>query len=176
MVTGATGGVGSFAIDLLSGRGYDVAALTGKPAAAEYLKRLGARTLLDRNSLVMGERPLERARWGAAVDSVGGVVLTRTVKPWGAIAGIGMAGGMEVRVTVMPFILRGVSLLGITAANCPMSWRQRLWARLADDLRPAHLEAIVSDIVGLDDLPEVFDKLLSGCHTGRTVVRLGDTT
>jgi acrylyl-CoA reductase (NADPH) len=179
VVTGATGGVGSFAIDLLSGRGYDVAALTGKPAAAEYLKRLGARTLLDRNSLVMGERPLESARWGGAVDSVGGAVLawlTRTVKPWGAIAGIGMAGGMELRVTVMPFILRGVSLLGITAANCPMSWRQRLWARLADDLRPAHLEAIVSDIVGLDDLPEVFDKLLSGRHTGRTVVRLGDTT
>jgi acrylyl-CoA reductase (NADPH) len=176
VVTGATGGVGSFAIDLLSGRGYDVTALTGKPAAADYLMGLGARTLLDSETLVMGERPLENALWGGAIDNVGGAVLawlTRTVRPWGSIAGIGMAGGVELRTTVMPFILRGVSLLGITAANCPMEVRRRIWARLAGDLRPAHLESIASDVVGLEDLPAVFEKLLSRRHTGRTVVRLG---
>jgi len=176
VVTGASGGVGSLAIDMLSGRGYDVTALTGKPAAADYLTGLGARTVLDRETLVMGERPLETALWGGAVDNVGGPVLawlTRTVRPWGSIAGIGMAGGVELRTTVMPFILRGVSLLGITAANCPMDVRRRLWARLAGDLRPAHLESIVSEVVGLEDLPAVFEKLLSRRHTGRTVVRLG---
>jgi acrylyl-CoA reductase (NADPH) len=176
VVTGATGGVGSFAIDLLSSRGYTVAALTGKPAAKSYLGGLGARTLLDRQTLVMGTRPLETAEWGGAVDNVGGEVLawlTRTVKPWGSIAGIGMAGGTELRTTVMPFILRGVSLLGITSANCPMTTRRRLWTRLATDLRPAHLDAIVSETVGLDGLPDVFDKLLSRRHTGRTVVRIG---
>jgi NADPH2:quinone reductase len=177
VVTGATGGVGSFAIDLLSGRGYAVTALTGKPAAEDYLKSLGAQTLLDRHTLSMGERPLETALWGAAVDNVGGAVLawlTRTVKPWGAIAGIGMAAGVELNTTVMPFILRGVALLGVTAANCPMATRRRLWERLACDLRPAHLDAIVSDTIPLDGLPGVFEHLLSGRHTGRTVVRIGD--
>jgi acrylyl-CoA reductase (NADPH) len=175
VVTGASGGVGSFAIDLLSGRGYEVTALTGKPGAGDYLKGLGARALLDRHTLVMGERPLETAQWGGAVDNLGGAVLawlTRTVKPWGSIAGVGMAGGVELGTTVMPFILRGVSLLGITSANCPIGTRRRLWTRLAGDLRPAHLDAIVSEVVGLDGLPAVFDKLLSGVHTGRTVVRI----
>jgi len=176
VVTGATGGVGSFAIDLLSSRGYTVTALTGKPDAEAYLRGLGAQTLLDRHTLVMGERPLETALWGAAIDNVGGAVLawlTRTVKPWGAIAGIGMAGGMELNTTVMPFILRGIGLIGITAANCPMSTRRYLWGRLASDLRPAHLDAIVSETIDLNELPGVFESLLSRRHTGRTVVRLG---
>jgi acrylyl-CoA reductase (NADPH) len=176
VVTGATGGVGSFAIDLLSSRGYAVTALTGKPDAEAYLKGLGAQTLLDRHTLVMGVRPLETALWGAAVDNVGGAVLawlTRTVKPWGAIAGIGMAGGMELNTTVMPFILRGIGLIGITAANCPMTMRRCLWGRLASDLRPVHLNAIVSETIDLGGLPGVFESLLSRRHTGRTVVRLG---
>jgi len=176
VVTGASGGVGSFAIDLLSGRGYTVTALTGKPEMEACLKGLGAQTLLDRHALVMGERPLEAAQWGAAVDNVGGALLgwlTRTVKPWGAIAAIGMAGGAELHTTVMPFILRGVSLLGITAAHCPMATRRRLWQRLASDLRPAHLDAIVSETIGLDGLHRVFENLLSRRHTGRTVVRIG---
>lgn len=176
VVTGATGGVGSFAIDLLSGRDYTVTALTGKPETEAYLKSLGAQTLLDRHTLTMGERPLETAQWGAALDNVGGAVLawlTRTVKPWGAVAVIGMAGGAELHTTVMPFILRGVSLLGITAANCPMATRRRLWQRLASDLRPAHLDAIVSETIGLDGLHGVFENLLSRRHTGRTVVRIG---
>jgi acrylyl-CoA reductase (NADPH) len=176
VITGATGGVGSLAIDLLSGRGYAVTALTGKPHAGVYLKGLGARELLDRHGLTLGERPLESAQWAAAVDNVGGAVLawlTRTVKPWGAIACIGMAGGVELHTTVMPFILRGVSLLGISSANCPKATRWRLWERLASDLRPVHLDAIVSETIGLDGLPGVFENLLSRRHTGRTVVRIG---
>jgi acrylyl-CoA reductase (NADPH) len=176
VVTGATGGVGSYAIDLLSGLGYAVTALTGKPDAETYLRGLGAQALLDRHALALGGRPLETALWGAAVDNVGGAVLawlTRTVKPWGAIASIGMAGGVEINTTVMPFILRGVSLLGITSANCPMATRRRLWERLASDLRPAHLDAIVSETIGLEGLPGVFENLMSRRHTGRTVVRIG---
>jgi acrylyl-CoA reductase (NADPH) len=168
--------VGSYAIDLLSGLGYAVTALTGKPDAETYLRGLGAQALLDRHALALGGRPLETALWGAAVDNVGGAVLawlTRTVKPWGAIASIGMAGGVEINTTVMPFILRGVSLLGITSANCPMATRRRLWERLASDLRPAHLDAIVSETIGLEGLPGVFENLMSRRHTGRTVVRIG---
>jgi acrylyl-CoA reductase (NADPH) len=175
VVTGATGGVGSFAVDLLHGRGYAVTALTGKPDAEAYLRGLGAHEVLDRHTLVTGGRPLESALWGAAIDNVGGAVLawlTRTVKPWGAIASIGMAGGVELNTTVMPFILRGVSLLGITAANCPPALRRHLWERLASDLRPTHLDTIVSEIVGLDGLPGVFEDLLSQRHTGRSVVRI----
>jgi acrylyl-CoA reductase (NADPH) len=174
LVTGATGGVGSFAIDLLRGRGYAVTALTGKVDAGDYLRRLGAQEVRDRRTLAMGERPLERARWGAAIDNLGGPVLAglaRTVKPWGAIASIGMAGGVEFTTTVLPFILRGVSLLGITSANCPMAARRRLWERLACDLRPTHLDEIVRETVGLEGLPAVFDELLSRRHIGRTAVR-----
>jgi NADPH2:quinone reductase len=176
LVTGATGGVGSYAIDLLSRRGYEVTALTGKPDAQPYLRGLGANALLDRRTLAPGARPLERAQWGGAIDNVGGEALawlTRTVKPWGNIASIGLAGGMELNTTVMPFILRGVSLLGITSANCPMDRRRRLWERLASDLHPAHLEAIARETIGLDGLPGVFERLLSGRQMGRTVVCLG---
>jgi len=175
IVTGATGGVSSLAIDLLDGRGYEVVALTGKAGAAAYLQGLGASQVLRRDDLVMGTRPLEPAQWAAALDTVGGALLawlTRTVRPWGSIASIGMAGGTELDTTVMPFILRGVSLLGITSANCPMPLRRRLWQRLADDLGPRHLDAIVSGVVRLDQLPVVFEQLVSGQHRGRTVVQL----
>jgi NADPH2:quinone reductase len=175
IVTGASGGVGSFAIDLLSARGYPVVALTGKPAETAYLRGLGADSVLDRHSLALGERPLEQARWGGAVDTLGGAVLawlTRTVSPWGTIASIGMAGGIELHTTVMPFILRGVSVLGITSANCPMTRRRRVWQRLAGDLRPRHLQEIVTGVVSLEELPGVFDQLLAGRHRGRTVLRI----
>jgi len=177
VVTGATGGVGSIAIDLLSGCGYEVVALTGKADTALYLQGLGAGSLLLRAEVPTGKRPLEPAQWAGALDNVGGELLawlTRTVKPWGSIASIGMAGGVELDITVMPFILRGVSLLGITSANCPMPHRRRIWQRLADDLRPRHLDAIVSGVAGLDDLPAVFEQLLSGQHRGRTVVQLAE--
>ncbi len=175
IVSGASGGVGSFAIDLLSVRGHEVVALTGKPDADDYLRSLGADTLLDRRTLIPGERPLEQARWGAAIDTLGGTVLawlTRTVRPWGTIASIGMAGGIEFNTTVMPFILRGISVLGITSANCPMARRRRVWQRLASDLRPAHLPEIVAEVVSLEDLPAVFERLLGDRHRGRTVLRI----
>ncbi len=175
MVTGATGGVGSIAIDLLSGQGYEVVALTGKADAADYLGTLGASTVLQRQALAMGTRPLEPGQWGGAIDNAGGDTLawlTRTVKPWGCIASIGMAGGSELHTTVMPFILRGVSVLGITSSNCPMVRRQRIWQRLAGELRPRHLKHIVSDTIDLDGLGAAFDRVLAGQHKGRIVVRI----
>ncbi|UCC56541.1 MAG: oxidoreductase [Gammaproteobacteria bacterium] len=175
LVTGATGGVGSLAVDLLDGRGYEVVALTGKTTEETYLRGLGASRVLVRDDLVMGTRPLEQAQWAGAVDNAGGALLawlTRTVRPWGSIASIGMAGGIELDTTVMPFILRGVSILGITSVTCPMPRRRRIWQGLAGDLGPRHLDAIVSGVIGLGELPAVFKDLLSGQHRGRTVVQL----
>ncbi|MGD2056073.1 MAG: YhdH/YhfP family quinone oxidoreductase [Gammaproteobacteria bacterium] len=175
LVTGATGGVGCFAVNLLSARGYRVAALTGKTGARACLAGLGAGSVLDRYALAMGEHPLEKAQWGGAIDNTGGRTLawlTRTVKPWGNIASIGMAGGTELETTVMPFILRGVSILGITSANCPMERRLHVWERLANDLKPTQLETIVTETVGLEELPGVFERMLSGQHQGRAVVRI----
>ena len=176
VVTGATGGVGSLAVDILSGLGYEVVALTGKDTEHEYLRGLGAQAVLDRKTLDLGSRPLEKAQWAGAIDNIGGGVLawlTRTVKPWGNIAAVGLAGGSEIHTTVMPFILRGVSLLGITSAGCPAALRYKLWPRLATDLRPPHLASIVTEVVGLEDLPRVFAAMLEGRVRGRTVVKLG---
>jgi NADPH2:quinone reductase len=175
LVSGATGGVGSLAIDLLSSRGYSVTALTGKPDATAYLETLGADRVLGRQTLVASDRPLCSAEWGGAVDNVGGEVLAwllQTVGFWGNIATIGMAGGGELHTTVMPMILRGVSMLGITSASCPMEIRQRVWNRLATDLRPTHLSDIVTEIIRLEDLSRSFQALLAGNHTGRFVVAL----
>ena len=176
IVTGATGGVGSIAIDLLSGRGYEVVALTGKSDAETWLKDLGAASVLDRHTLAPVDRPLEKAHWGGAIDNVGGDTLawlTRTVKPWGNIASIGMAGGAGLHTTVMPFILRGVSILGITSANCPMERRKQIWNRLVTDMKPRHLDRIVAGTVGLDELPAMCGRMLSAQHRGRCVVDLG---
>jgi NADPH2:quinone reductase len=175
VVTGATGGVGMLAIDLLAGRGYEVVAVTGKREAAKDLEALGARQVLFRQELAMGQQPLEKTQWGGAIDNVGGDLLawlTRTVSLWGNIASIGLAGGSELHMTVMPFILRGVSLLGISSANCPMPLRRRIWQRLATDLRPRHLARIVTATVALDDVPAVSEKILAGRHRGRTVVKV----
>ena len=175
VVTGATGGVGNFAIDLLAGRGYEVVAITGKREAVKDLEVLGARQVLLRHNVEMGRQPLEKAQWGGAIDNVGGDLLawlTRTVSLWGNIAGIGMAGGSELHMTVMPFILRGVSLLGISSANCPMPLRRRIWQRLATDLRPRHLDQIVTATVALDDVPAVSEQMLAGRHRGRTRVKV----
>ena len=176
LVTGATGGVGSFAIDLMSARGYEVTAFTGKAQRREYLESLGASDFVDRNDVELGTRPLEAATWGGAVDNVGGAVLgwlTRTVKPWGNVASIGLAGGFELQTTVMPFILRGVSLLGINSIEMPGAVRDRAWELLGGEMRPRHMDRIVSRVIGLDELPSVFDDYLSAGVTGRTVVRVG---
>jgi acrylyl-CoA reductase (NADPH) len=175
LVTGATGGVGNLAIDLLVGRGYEVVAVTGKIAAVENLKALGASHALLRQELTLGQRPLEKAQWGGAIDTVGGEMLawlTRTVLPWGNIASVGLAGGSELHTTVMPFILRGVSLLGISSVDCPMPLRHRLWKRLATDLHPRHLERIVTATVSLEELETVFKEMLAGTRQGRTVVKI----
>jgi len=174
-VTGASGGVGSIAIDLLNGRGYEVVALSRRPATKDYLQSLGAADVLDTKTITASDKPLETARWTGAIDNVGGELLgwlTRTVQPWGSIASIGLAGGVELHTTVMPFILRGVSVLGITSANCSMDRRRKIWDRLVTDLKPQHLDRIVAGTVRLDELQAVFEKVLAGQHRGRYVVDL----
>jgi len=173
LVTGATGGVGGMATSMLAGIGYQVAALTidGKE---EYLKSIGAAEIVDGNHLEMGERPLEKGLWAGAIDAVGGKVLawiTRTVKAYGNIASIGLTGGIELGTTVMPFILRGVSLLGINSTYCPVELREKVWARLATDLKPAAMETIITRTVGFDDIPDVFSEYVEGKITGRTLVK-----
>lgn len=177
VVTGASGGVGSFAVDLLSGLGYEVVAVTGKPQATAYLRDLGASHVVSRQELELRGRPLETAQWGGAIDNAGGEMLawlTRSVRPWGNIVSIGMAGGTALHTTVMPFILRGVALLGVTSANCPMPLRRRIWQRLATDLRPRALESVVHAEIDLDGLPAAFEDVLAGKTVGRTLVRIGD--
>lgn len=174
IVTGATGGVGSIAIDLLAGRGYKVVALTGKPEAKPYLESLGAQTVLDRQTLAMGDKPLEHARWAGAIDNLGGDVLawlTRTTKPWGNIASVGLAASADLHTTVMPFILRAVSLLGVNM-DIPPRLRADIWSRLTSDLKPQHLDHIASNEVTLAQLPGCFERYLTAQVSGRTVVRI----
>ncbi len=175
VVTGATGGVGSVAIAALSRLGYDVTAITGKDDAFEYLRGLGARDVVSRTTLKMGTQPLEASTWAGAIDAVGGEMLawlTRTTKYWGGIASTGLTGGVELHTTVMPFILRGVSLLGIDSVMCPMDVRREVWQRLATDMKPARLSTIANEIT-LEGLPEAFATLMQGRALGRFVVRLG---
>ena len=174
IVTGATGGVGSLAVQMLAARGYEVTALTGKDSEHDYLRALGATEVLSRHGLQMGTRPVEKPLWAGAVDVVGGEMLawlTRTMIYNGAIASSGLTGGTDLKTTVLPFILRGVKLLGIDSAMCPMATRLEVWRRLATDLKPNRLQTIATTI-GLDDLSKAFATLLSGAARGRYVVNL----
>ena len=174
IVTGATGGVGSIGVQCLAARGYDVTALTGKPQEEEYLRSMGAKQILLRSTLQMGTRPLEKSMWAGAVDPVGGATLawlTRTMMQNGCIASSGLTGGTELNTTVLPFILRGVKLLGIDSVMCPMATRLEVWRRLATDLKPAKLVEAARQI-SLDELPSAFDVLLKGHARGRYVVKL----
>jgi acrylyl-CoA reductase (NADPH) len=174
IVTGATGGVGSLAVQMLAARGYQVTALTGKDGEHEYLRSLGAKDVLSRNGLQMGTRPVEKPLWAGAVDVAGGETLawlTRTMMYNGAIANSGLTGGTDLKTTVLPFILRGLKLLGIDSVMCPMATRRDVWRRLATDLKPAHLQATATAI-GLEDLPRAFSTLLSGAARGRFVVNV----
>jgi NADPH2:quinone reductase len=174
-VTGATGGVGSIAIDMLSSRGYEVVAVSGKAEAVDYLKSLGAARVLDRKTLDLGSRPLEKAQFAGAVDNVGGELLTwltRTVDFWGSIASIGLAGSAKLETTVMPFILRGVNLLGVNSSATPRELRLVVWKRIATDLAPRHLDRIVTKTIAFDELPAAFDAYVNGDIVGRTVVRI----
>lgn len=174
LVNGATGGVASVSIDLLAQRGHHVVAVTGKAQEADYLKTLGAAEVLPSAELVMGTKPMESARWAGAVDSLGGeplAWLTRTMLPEGVIAGIGNAAGIELHTTVLPFILRGVRLIGVNSDNPPATV-QRIWQRLATDLRPRHLGRIAR-VIPFSELPDAMEQVIAGRIRGRTVVQVG---
>lgn len=176
VVTGATGGVGMLALDILSRYGFEMHAITGKPQHFDFLKSVGARQCVSREGLYWGQRPLESTSWAGAIDNVGGEMLsglTRVIKPWGSIASCGMAGGTELHTTVMPFIIRGVSLLGINSSATPYSIRSELWQHLATDWKPQHLSRIVTAEVEFAELPAVFERILAGDSFGRTLVKIG---
>ena len=176
IVTGATGGVGGLAIDMLARLGYHVVALTGKEAEADYLKGLGAAEIRLRSTIDFDKvRPLEAGQWAGAVDNVGGPILhwvLATMKQAGVVASIGNAASFNLNTTVFPFILRGVSLLGVDSGYMGFPTRQRVWERLATDLKPRHL-AEVTRTIGFDQLPGAFDAYIAGQVKGRTVVRIG---
>jgi NADPH2:quinone reductase len=175
-VTGATGGVGSIAIDMLAARGYEIHAITGKAEAKDYLTGLGAAKVLVRGELELGNRPLEATRFAGAVDNVGGEYfswLARSMDFWGSLASIGLTGGADIKMTVLPFILRGVNILGIKSAATLREVRLKVWERIAGDLKPRHLDQIVTRTIGFDELPSAFDVYLKGDVTGRTLVKIG---
>lgn len=176
-VTGASGGVGSIALGLLKRAGFTTAAITGKPDAAAFLRELGADEVLARASLASGGKPLETAIWGGAVDNLGGetlAYLTRTVKPWGNIACVGLAQSPALNTTVMPLILRGVSLLGIHSVEVPRAWRLAIWEKLAGEWKPRNFEPLlVRAVIGLEEVPQACALLIAGEARGRYVVRIG---
>lgn len=177
VVTGATGGVGSVATDMLAGRGYDVVAVTGKVSEERYLRNLGASRILLRDQIDFGKRPLEKAQWAGAIDNLGGdylTWLTRTVDYGGNIASIGLAASPALNTTVVPFILRAVCLLGINSVDTPRGLRLAVWSRIAGDLKPQHLDAIGEQTVEFADLPDYFQAYLDGNVTGRAVVKISD--
>ena len=174
LVNGATGGVGMVAIEILAKLGYDVVAVTGKEKDVGLLKALGAKEVLIRGQFEMTEKPLGAETYAGAVDNLGGEQLswlTRVMKIGGTIASIGLAQGWEVKTTVMPFILRGVSLLGIDSVNCPMELRRELWTKLANEWKCDKL-ASHCRTVSFEALPSVFEAYVKGAVTGRTVVKV----
>ncbi|MBK1649099.1 oxidoreductase [Rhabdochromatium marinum] len=178
LVTGASGGVGSLAIALLTKLGFEVTAVSSKTELHPWLRELGATQILGRDQLPGGERPLERAVWGGAIDNVGGAMLsqiTRTLMPHGCIASIGLAGGTDLHTTVMPFILRGIKLLGCNSVDIPTPLRLELWQRLAGDWQ-LNLAPIRTATLGLDELPAAFERMLAGHTHGRLLVDLHATS
>ncbi len=177
VVTGASGGVGTVAIDLLTAAGYEVHAITGKVEEFDWLEHLGARQCISRHDLHWGQKPLEKVSWAGCIDSVGGDMLagiSRVIDLWGNIACCGMAGGHGLNATVFPLILRGVSLLGISSANCTIEMRRKLWDRLGQDWKPPHLDEIIRQEVTLETMENVFNDMMEGKSLGRTVVKIGD--
>ncbi len=174
LVNGATGGVGGFSINMLSRLGYEVVAVSGKADKSDYLKSLGAAKVVAPDELgIDNSKPLANAVWGGAVDSLGGDMLgwlTRTVNPRGSIASIGLAAGIKLESTVMPFILRGIALIGVNSVEIPRELVRRLWLRLGSELRPTCLDSIVADTVSLDDLPQACTRLMERSLTGRILV------
>jgi len=178
-VTGATGGVGSVAVEILAKCGYHVVAITGKPEERAYLTSLGAKEVLDRRTIDLAKiRPLDKATWAGVVDNLGGDLLAwllSTMKIGGMVGAVGLAADMKLNTTVAPFILRGVGLLGADSANTPMPLRQKVWNKLAVEWRPDVVHDQVRTI-DFDELPTHFDAYLKGMVRGRTVVRIGADT
>lgn len=175
VVTGATGGVGGIAIDMLNSRGYEAVAVTGKSQQKQYLESIGASDVLVRGDLDFGKRPMEKAQWAGAIDNLGGETLTwltRTVGYQGNIASIGLAASHELNTTVLPFILRGVCLLGINSSECPRPLRMAAWSRIGTDLKPQNLNTIAANTVTFDDLPNTFKAFIDGKVIGRIVVEI----
>jgi acrylyl-CoA reductase (NADPH) len=173
VVTGATGGVGSLAVRMLASRGYEVVAVSGRPEHHEWLRSLGAGTVVTSAQLQLSGKPLDKTRYGGAIDNVGGALLAGLlphVIEWGNIVSVGLAGGTEIQTTVLPFILRGVSLLGASSANSPMTLRRKIWRRLGDDLRIDDIERFVTNEIGLDEISASATDLLERRAFGRTLV------
>ncbi|MDR6840878.1 YhdH/YhfP family quinone oxidoreductase [Pseudoxanthomonas sacheonensis] len=174
-VTGATGGVGSLAVDIFTSAGFEVHAISGKADQADYLRSLGATQVLGRDALAT-TRPMESMRFGGGLDNVGGSMLTSLLAqtaPYGNVASAGLVASHELPTTVMPFIIRGVSLLGVASAGTARNLRDDIWRHLADDWKPRRLEAICTRETTLNGLPEVFNGMLSGKSFGRTLVKIG---
>jgi len=177
-ITGASGGVGMLAIDIFSRAGYEVHAISGKADHFDFLRGLGASECIDRHQLVFSGKPMDSARFGGALDNVGGSTLSGLlplVNPYGNVAICGNAGGIAFDSTVMPFIIRGVSLLGIASAGTARDLRDRIWQHLASDWKPRHLDRTATREIGLDELPGIFGRMLAGDSFGRTLVRIGNT-
>ncbi len=176
LVTGASGGVGSFAVDLLAGRGYDVVASTGKADEHPWLESLGAATVIGRDDIdEAGGRVLGPEHWAGAVDCVGGETLARilqTLRYGAAVAASGLTGGTALQTTVYAFITRAVALLGVDSVQTPMARRREVWARLATDLRPAHLDDLIAAEVRLDEVGDALSDILASRVRGRLLVRV----
>ncbi len=175
VVTGATGGVGSIAIDMLQRRGYEAVAVTGKASEEAYLKEIGAARILLRDDIDLGKRPMEKAEWAGAIDNLGGdylTWLTRTMSYGGNIASIGLAASPALNTTVLPVILRAVCLLGINSVDTPRDLRRAVWSRIGSNLMPQHLARIGHRTISFDELPGAFQAYIDGEITGRTVVEI----
>ncbi|MRH41797.1 acryloyl-CoA reductase [Aquibacillus halophilus] len=176
LVAGSTGGVGSIAVDILAKKGYDVVASTGKLNEHEYLKRIGAKKVINRDEVIDNEsQPFREEKWAGAIDPVGGKTLQyilTTLQYGTSVATSGLTGGMEVATTVGPFIGRGVNWLGIDSVNCPMNIREKVWQRLASDLKPEHLNEDIVKEISMEELPVVLTDILEGKNRGRTIVKM----
>lgn len=176
VVTGASGGVGSLAVAMLARLGYKVAAVSGKPQAHQFLRELGASSILGREEVYeAGPKPLLAERWAGAVDTVGGTTLAtlvRSARYRSCVTACGLVGGDALSLSVYPFILRGVTLVGIDSVECPRALRERLWSKLAESWRPAQLEAIAREEIGLDELSDALERIKRGETIGRVLVKL----
>jgi putative YhdH/YhfP family quinone oxidoreductase len=176
-VTGASGGVGMLAIDIFTRAGYEVHAISGKAGHFDFLRSLGAAVCIDRHQLTFSGKPMDSARFGGALDNVGGTMLAGLlplIQPYGNVALCGNAGGIAFDGTVMPFIIRGASLLGIASAGTARDMRDAVWQHLANDWKPLQLDRIATREITLDQLPATFEPMLEGNAFGRTIVRIGD--